>query len=365
MPKDPDLLFYLAELYHRRGDLERADAAYQQVLTVDPQYGQAHLRLGMLAEASCGSQGPSCAGLREATEWYGRYFDLVPEDVLALKRLTEVCTTLEQGGLENESCREAAEQFSRARHQIPESGNNGDSESGEFEAETSYAAVLSEVLAALTDDRKIVAELLGLPVEDIALGPNLLENGGFEEWVDGKPTAWRWAAWFSRAPFETAAFIGGADGLSSVEGRLTARVDGLWVRREEGRSTARAGYRQWDEGERALRSIPLTADTPYVFSVCYRTSRLRDGAARIWVSPDLDILWSYDHRLPVTDETWSRLVVIGWNRTESEAAIRPLFRSLAPGSWEVDQVQLRAVQLLGGSTVQPGETLFWVMGEED
>ena len=132
LPEDPSLLFYLAELYHRRGDLESADATYRQVLEVDQQYSQVHLRLGMLAEASCESQGASCAGMGESAEWYRQYFDLVPEDVLALKRLAEVCTTLEQGRLENESCREAAERFSRARHQIPESGGNGDSASGEL-----------------------------------------------------------------------------------------------------------------------------------------------------------------------------------------------------------------------------------------
>jgi len=49
-PTEPDWPFYLAELYHRRGDLERAEAAYQQVLAVDPEYAQAYLRIGMLYE---------------------------------------------------------------------------------------------------------------------------------------------------------------------------------------------------------------------------------------------------------------------------------------------------------------------------
>jgi tetratricopeptide (TPR) repeat protein len=62
-PAEPDWLFYLAQLYHRRGDgstvseatfaeaLNRAEAAYRQVLAVDPEYAQAYLRLGMLYEA--------------------------------------------------------------------------------------------------------------------------------------------------------------------------------------------------------------------------------------------------------------------------------------------------------------------------
>ena len=49
-PTEPEWPFYLAELYHRRGDLDRAEAAYQQVLAVDPEYAQAYLRIGMLYE---------------------------------------------------------------------------------------------------------------------------------------------------------------------------------------------------------------------------------------------------------------------------------------------------------------------------
>lgn len=50
-PTDPDWFFYLAELYHRRGDLERAEAAYQQALALDQNYAPAYLRIGMLYEA--------------------------------------------------------------------------------------------------------------------------------------------------------------------------------------------------------------------------------------------------------------------------------------------------------------------------
>jgi len=50
-PTDPDWPFYLAELYHRRGDLDRAEAAYRQVLALDQNYAPAYLRIGMLYEA--------------------------------------------------------------------------------------------------------------------------------------------------------------------------------------------------------------------------------------------------------------------------------------------------------------------------
>ena len=48
---EPDWPLYLAELHHRRGDLEQAEAAYRQVLALDPEYAQAYLRIGMLYEA--------------------------------------------------------------------------------------------------------------------------------------------------------------------------------------------------------------------------------------------------------------------------------------------------------------------------
>ena len=53
-PAEPDWPFYLAELYHRRGDLDWAEAAYRQVLEVDPTYAQAYLRLGMICEERAG-----------------------------------------------------------------------------------------------------------------------------------------------------------------------------------------------------------------------------------------------------------------------------------------------------------------------
>lgn len=50
-PGEPDWPFYRGELYHRLGDLEQAEAAYRQVLEVEPEYAPAYLRIGMLYEA--------------------------------------------------------------------------------------------------------------------------------------------------------------------------------------------------------------------------------------------------------------------------------------------------------------------------
>ena len=50
-PAEPDWPFYLSGLYHRRGELDQAEAIYRQVLGLYPNYAQAYLRMGMLYEA--------------------------------------------------------------------------------------------------------------------------------------------------------------------------------------------------------------------------------------------------------------------------------------------------------------------------
>lgn len=51
-PEDPDLLFLLGELYHRRGDLKRAEGAYREVIRVAPGYTPAYWRLNIIREGS-------------------------------------------------------------------------------------------------------------------------------------------------------------------------------------------------------------------------------------------------------------------------------------------------------------------------
>ena len=48
------------------------------------------------------------AHLQQAAYNYNRYHELAPDDLLGLKHLAEVCAALEQAGVEDPSCREAA-----------------------------------------------------------------------------------------------------------------------------------------------------------------------------------------------------------------------------------------------------------------
>jgi len=52
---------------------------------------------------------PATHHLQQAASWYNRYHALAPDDLLGLKKLTEVCTALEEAGVEDASCQRAAE----------------------------------------------------------------------------------------------------------------------------------------------------------------------------------------------------------------------------------------------------------------
>jgi tetratricopeptide (TPR) repeat protein len=367
-PADPDRLFYLAELYHRRGDLDQAEAVYRQVQALGPAYAQAYLRLGMVAEApsqisNLSSQAPSSRSqeqLKDAARWYGQYHAMVSDDLLDLKRLAEVCTALEQAGKDDESCRQAALRVSGFVSQV-----EGKPETSNLELESSPAATLLGALEVRTGDRYIVADLLGVPVEDVLLGPNLMKNEGFEEWLNRRPRWWGWVSWFSRGSLNAAAFAGGADDLNSFDGRWSARVDGLWVQRQEDKRPARAGFWQWDETARAPRPITLTVGIPYVLSFHYRTMRVPDGGAKVWVSDSPDVFRARHYSLPATGGAWYHFAAIGANRSSVEAAIRPIVRSYASGCVEFDDVQMRPIWLPAGSAVDVSKTWIWVTGQGD
>ncbi len=91
-PDDADLRFYLAELYHRRGDWAQAEAAYRQALELDPDYAQAFLRLGEMAEET--------QNFDVAAEWYNLLVAHQPTDLLGLKKLAQI---KQQIGLEQEA----------------------------------------------------------------------------------------------------------------------------------------------------------------------------------------------------------------------------------------------------------------------
>jgi hypothetical protein len=358
-PAEPFWPFYLAEVHHRRGDLEQADVSYRQVLARDPDYAQAYLRLGMIAEARSKTlDSESGFHLTQAAGWYDQYHELAPGDLLGLKRLAKVCAALSEAGIEEESCHTAALRVisSELRAAPPASG---------LQLASAPDVLLAEALQARADDRRLVADLLGIPIENVELGPNLVENDGFEELKDGSPSRWVWLPMVGGASQSDASFAGGDDEWLSFEGQGAARIEGLWVQPQVGTRPVIAGFWHWDDAERKLQSIGLRTGGPYLFSLYYRTRETSQGGASILLSHNPDALWADFYDLPDTRETWRRFVAIGWNRTGAEVAIHPLVSSSGPGSVVFDAVQVRRVQLAVGTKVEAGEARFWVIGADD
>jgi len=282
--------FYLAELAQRRGEWQRAEAGYRVVLSEDPSRSNVYLRLGMIRETQ---------GSPEAAALYQEYVRRDPEDLLGLQRWTAACE-----GKRGPACAEA------------EGGRR--------------------TLAERTDDRRIAAELLGLPVEAVALGENLLPNGRFEDWQGSSPTGWVWSDMSNRPPWSPACFLGFPETLDPWEGRRAARVDGLWVERAAGREGARAGY--WLQ-----KSIPLTPGF-YVLSFFYRARLAEGGWIGVWVSGRPEVLFAGDRALPDTGGAWRKVVIVAWNG-EAGGAVRPLLRLWGAGEAAFDAVALRPLRL--------------------
>jgi hypothetical protein len=155
-------------------------------------------------------------------------------------------------------------------------------------------------------------------------------------------------------PWNKGLFVGGSDELIGWDGKAT-RIDGFWLQQRSDKEPGRCGY--WH-----LRSITLTTGTPYVLSFYYRTDRLPDKAATIWLSySEPDIFFAHDYGLSSTGGEWWHFVVVGWNRSKFKAPIRPLLRSFAHGAVEFDDVKVRMVLLHEGISIND-KALFWVSG---
>lgn len=312
-PDDPDLRFYRAELYHRRGEAEQAATAYQTVLEADAGFAQAVLRLGMVCEA----QGK----LTEAVDWYSRYRAMVPDDLLGLQRLTELREVL-----------------------------------GASEAPT-----LREILLDLTDDRRIVARMLKVPVEDVDLGPNLIQNGDFDLWAGERPRSWTVSDMATGSPWNRGLFFGGRDDLW-VLNRGAARLQGLWLERRDDKAAGRWGYWQYDELSRRISSIALGPGTRFVVSLNYRSDNPGAMAAGVYVSDREDVTWRGDERLPVSGGVWHHFVAIGHNRGREEIGIRMLLRNWDTGSVAFDSVRLARLGIRGQKVDNTQHAQFWVSG---
>jgi hypothetical protein len=171
-------------------------------------------------------------------------------------------------------------------------------------------------------------------MEAVELGPNLIENGGFEVWEKGKPKGWAWSSMADGKTWNLALFVGGFDEFEAYEGRRAMRVDGIWIQRNPELECARAGY--WGD------QIPLKPDIPYILSFYYKTTRIGNVYAVVWASYDPEVLFRA-HKLPATEGKWREFIVIGWNRKEEMKMIKPLVLSFETGEVWFDKVKLREI----------------------
>jgi hypothetical protein len=197
-----------------------------------------------------------------------------------------------------------------------------------------------------------VAELLDVPVEAVELGPNLAENGGFEKWVGERPDILDIADMATGDPWNKGLFVDTRDSLISWRG-TSGKISGLWLQYLQDKEPGRSGFWYWQR----RYAIPLTPAAPYLISFYYRTERIPDRAAAVWISYDAKVLFSSYH-LPSTRGKWRHFLAIGWNRSGGDAVIRPLLFALASGQVWFDEVKVRQVLLNPPET--PKETHFVV-----
>jgi tetratricopeptide (TPR) repeat protein len=289
---EPDWPFYLAELYHRQGSLAQAEAAYQQVLAVDPAYTQAYLRLGMVAETGCKSPVVSCEGLEEAAGWYKQYSNMVPDDVLGLRKLAEIYETLGR----------------------PE------------------AAVLREEFEARTSGQRIAAELLGVPEQNVELGPNLVENGEFDVWEGVNPVGWQPGFYLGRHG-DSGLHVAGEDALAT-EGKAVRLVT-LWGGLMPDGTRTHAEY--------VGKSFPVT-DIKYLVSLYYCSQHFTEGSGLAFLGDYVHsggLVLAY-YSLPHSGGQW-RVVHTLVDGPSASTSVVPLVRDWGVGQLWVQAFVVRSV----------------------
>lgn len=302
-PAEPDWLFYLAELYHRQGHFDQAELVYRRALQVDAMYAPAYLRLGLVAEAQSMTPGSQLReSMEEAAGWYEHYRMLAPDDLLGMKKLVKTYEML-------------------GRSEVTTLG-------GELEART--------------DDRQIAAVLLGVPVEQVELGPNLVANGGFEVWTDKRPAGWMVSDMATGSPWNRGRFVQGADGLDVWDG-IAARIEGLWLEPLSHKEPGRFGLWAWDEAQKDLQHIYLDAQRSYLIAITYRTQGVPDGKVTLWLTGDVTNALDREIGLPSTGGQWRRFARILCNPLYEPATIEPLVRIWTQGNVWLGDVTIRRV----------------------
>ncbi|MBI5034842.1 MAG: tetratricopeptide repeat protein [Chloroflexi bacterium] len=292
-PTDPDWMFLLAELDHRRGDIDLATQEYQRVLQIKPDYAEAYLRLGLVIEAQCPITRADCSWiLPQAAQWYENYHKLVPEDLSGLEKLIQVNRVLGKP-----------------------------------------VADLQADLDNIADDRRFVAQKLGVPVESIALGQNLVENSNFAQWSGEAPENWRFLDYLGHG-VKDGLYEGGKDRL--VPG-APARLVALWGGSLPDGSTTYAEY--------FGKSFVVT-ENQYLVTVTYRTWNVMDGKGAVFVGDYTRLGGNVLAAFPLPPSNGVlRTVRVLAKGSPSQVQMTPLVRNVGLGQFWFSQVQVRSVMI--------------------
>ncbi len=291
----------VAEAQWRRGELAAAESALEQCAL----RGEEWLRLrGLVALARAREEGSRElweAARQALAEWQLA----APDDLMPVAGLLEVTRQLAD-----------AQESSRWQEL--------------------YMAMTSGV------DVQVAAQALGVPVEMVRLGPNLVTNASFAQWSEGRPKDWIWSFMATGQPWNKGFFLGGPE-PAAPEGP-GMRVDCLWVQQKEGLEPARAGFWHYDEERKDLRQISLEPGRYYVVSFDYRTEDVAGPEATVWLSYKPSPCWAGDLRLPPTGGRWRHAAFACGPSQEGDDALRPLLRLFGPGSAAFDNFAIRVIE---------------------
>jgi tetratricopeptide (TPR) repeat protein len=290
--EDADIFFYQAELYHRRGQWEQAEATYRQVLMVNPHYAQAYLGLGMVAEAKCRASNAKCQnGLEESAQWYNQYHEMTPDDLLGLRKLTEITESLGK----------------------PE------------------AAMLRERLQARTDDRQVIAELLRVPADAVELGSSLIQGNTLTTGAQGVSVGWLCGANTGQDSWQFPV----VDGPLEQEGRV--RIANPWWPA----SSVTSGETLYTN----CRGNALTVPTSWLaLSLWYKLEGGSSDSGLVYLESADSHVYEFLTPLPDTSGRWIKVVIVGLT-PEAHPRFFPNIRNRAAANVWFQDVSVRPLKL--------------------
>jgi tetratricopeptide (TPR) repeat protein len=303
-PDDANARFNLAELYQRKGKLQRAEASYNQVLNIAPEYSDAYLRLGTL----CEQQIDQCT-LAETLDWYIKYLVRHPDDLRAIRRISDLC--------EKETVADSIQMHCDFAVEIASAPDM---------IEAPAAARLKQLLHDRLDDQSTLSKLLGTSSNNIGFGPNVLENGDFEAAVQGQLQGWKLSDEIDQGLlYRSSAFVGGQDGIDTWSGSEALRLTGLWRERITGANAPGwSGVWAWDQSRQQVKSISSDSSQWHMISLMYRTASATDVAY-------LHLNGNALLKLPATNGAWRHYVAAYCGSSIDTTSLAPFIFLSVPG----------------------------------